>query len=56
VVLSRAIEVPNVPGVRFHHMISVALGDKGEIRNVINSTGGPARPQPRTTPKVTDFP
>jgi hypothetical protein len=56
VALTRAIEVPNVPGVRFHHMITVALDDKGEISNVINSTGGPARPQPRTTPKVTDFP
>ncbi len=40
VVLSRAIEVPKKPGVRFHDMITVALGDKGEISNVINDRGG----------------
>jgi hypothetical protein len=56
VVLSRAIEVPNVPGVRFHHMITVALDNKGEISNVINGTGGPTSTKPRATPKVTDFP
>ncbi len=29
VVLSRAIEVPPKPGIRFHHMITVALGNHG---------------------------
>ena len=38
--LTRAIEVPSVPGVRFHHMITVALGNLGSIDNVINNTGG----------------
>ena len=56
VVLARAIEVPTVPGVRFHHMISIALDNLGEISNVINSTGGPTSTKPRNTPKVTDFP
>jgi hypothetical protein len=56
VVLTRAIEVPSAPGVRFHHMISVALGNLGEISHVINNTGGPTSTRPRTTPKVTDFP
>ena len=56
VVLTRAIEVPTVPGVRFHHMISIALDNLGEISNVINSTGGPTSTKPRNTPKVTDFP
>jgi hypothetical protein len=56
VVLSRAIEVPNVPGIRFHHMITVALDKLGEISNVINNTGGPTSTNPRATPKVTDFP
>jgi hypothetical protein len=56
VVLARAIEVPTVPGVRFHHMISIALDNLGEISNVINSTGGPTSTKPRVTPKVTDFP
>ena len=56
VTLSRAIEVPKKPDVRFHHMITVALGDKGEIGNVIDETGGATAIQPRVTPKVTDFP
>jgi hypothetical protein len=56
VVLARAIEVPTLPGVRFHHMISIALDNLGEISNVINSTGGPTSTKPRVTPKVTDFP
>jgi hypothetical protein len=55
--LTRAIEVPHKPGVRFHHMITVALDDKGEISNVIDDTGGATSVAPhRVTPKVTDFP
>jgi hypothetical protein len=56
VVLSRAIEVPANPNVRFHDMITVALGRLGEISNVINNTGGPTAISPRVTPKVTNFP
>jgi hypothetical protein len=54
--LSRAIEVPEKPGVRFHHMITVALGDHGEISNVIDDKGGPTAIKPRVTPKVAEFP
>jgi hypothetical protein len=54
--LSRAIEVPEKPGVRFHHIITVALGDKGTIENVIDDMGGPTSMQPRVTPKVAEFP
>jgi len=56
VVLARAIEVPVNPNVRFHHMITVALDNLGEITNVIDSAGGPTSTKPRVTPKVTDFP
>jgi hypothetical protein len=56
VILSRAIEVPQTPGVRFHHMITVALGNLGEISNVIDDAGGPTRIHPRATPKVAEFP
>ena len=56
IVLSRAIEVPNKPGIRFHHMITVALGNHGEISEVIDDKGGPTSIQPRVTPKVTTFP
>ena len=56
VALSRAIEVPNSPNVRFHSMITVRLGNNGEIGNVINNTGGATAGNPRVTPKVTKFP
>ena len=56
VTLSHAIEVPERPGVRFHHMITVALGKLGEISNVINKTGGATAIDPRVTPKVTNYP
>lgn len=55
--LTRAIEVPVTPDVRFHHMITIALDNLGEITNVINDRGGPTSVAPhRVTPKVTDFP
>ena len=56
VVLTRAIEVPKKPTVRFHSMITVALDDKGEISNVIDDVGGATSIKPRVTPKVTSFP
>jgi hypothetical protein len=56
VVLSRAIEAPRKPGVRFHDMVTIALDDKGEIGNVINDAGGPTSIKPRTTPRVTAYP
>jgi hypothetical protein len=56
VVLTRAIEVPEVPGVRFHHMITVALDNLGEISNVINNAGGATATHPRFTPKLAEFP
>ncbi|MGI4758101.1 MAG: hypothetical protein ACRYGF_14795 [Janthinobacterium lividum] len=56
VVLDRAFEVPNTPGVRFHHMITVSLDNLGSIRNVINDAGGASQTKPRITPKVTEYP
>ncbi|MGO8720437.1 MAG: hypothetical protein ACLQMO_14675 [Acidobacteriaceae bacterium] len=56
VVLTRAIEVPKRPGVRFHHIITVSLGDHGKILHVIDNTGGATSIHPRATPKVTIYP
>jgi hypothetical protein len=56
VTLTRAIEVPEKPTVRFHHMITVALDDKGEITNVIDNKGGPTSIKPRVTPRLAEFP
>jgi len=55
--LTRAIEVPRAPGVRFHHMITVALDDKGEISNIIDDKGGATSLAPhRVTPRLAEFP
>ena len=56
VVLTRAIETPKKPGVRFHDIITVALGEHGGISHVINDTGEATAIHPRVTPKVTDYP
>jgi hypothetical protein len=56
VILTRAIESPNNPQVRFHDIITVALGNYGEISHVIDDTGEATAMHPRVTPKVTDFP
>ncbi|HYF65409.1 MAG TPA: coagulation factor 5/8 type domain-containing protein, partial [Herpetosiphonaceae bacterium] len=54
--MSRAIEVPNTPNVKFHSMITVAIGPNGGIWNVINNTGGSTQPNVSFTPRVTNFP
>jgi hypothetical protein len=54
--LTRAIETPKGSGVRFHDMITVALGDHGAINHVIDDAGEATSMHPRVTPKVTDFP
>jgi hypothetical protein len=56
VLLTRAIEVPKTPDVKFHHMITVALDNLGEISNVIDDKGGPTATKPRVTPKLSEFP
>ncbi len=56
VVLTRAIETPKSPQIRFHDIITVALGNRGVISHVINDTGEATSIHPRVTPKVTDFP
>ena len=56
VLLSRAIETPRNPDVRFHDMITVCLGNNGEISNVINDTGGATSIHPRIDRKVTVYP
>jgi hypothetical protein len=56
VTLTRAIEVPKSSEVRFNHMITVALGDLGEISHVINDAGEATSIHPRVTPKVATYP
>jgi hypothetical protein len=60
VLLTRAIETPDLsnknPEIRFHDMITVALGEHGAINHVIDDTGEATSMHPRVTPKVTNFP
>jgi hypothetical protein len=56
VVLTRAIETPKSREVRFHDMITVALGDHGGISHVVDDMGEATAMHPRVTPKVTTFP
>jgi hypothetical protein len=56
VLLTRAIETPKRPEVRFEHMITVALGDHGGITRVIDDAGEATSMHPRVTPKVKNFP
>ena len=54
--LTRAIETPKSPQIRFHDMITVALGELGAISHAIDDTGESTSIHPRVTPKVTEFP
>jgi hypothetical protein len=55
--VTRAIEVPQLPSIRFHDMITVCLANKGGIRNVINDTGGSTScGSPRVEPRLTNYP
>jgi hypothetical protein len=57
VFLSRAIETPNHPNVRFHHMTTVNLTANGGIQRVINDRGDATLPGIAiNTPKVNDHP
>jgi hypothetical protein len=56
VVLTRAIETPKRPDIRFHDMITVALGEHGEISHVIDDRGEATAMHPRMDPKITNFP
>jgi hypothetical protein len=56
VLLTRAIEAPKSPQIRFHDMITVALGELGAISHVIDDAGESTSIHSRVTPKVTEFP
>jgi hypothetical protein len=48
VVLSRAIEVPENPNVKFHDVITIALAQNGAITHIINNAGATALPMSAT--------
>ncbi len=56
ITLSRAFEVPKVPGVKLHHLVTVCIGPNGEISNVVNDEGGATLPNVKRLPRVTGYP
>ncbi len=56
VTLSRAIEVPTAPAVRFHDMITTCLNTNGEIANIIDDAGGAATCEPHHWPRLASYP
>ena len=57
VTLSHAIETPITSHVCFEHVITVALGNLGQIAHGLDNTGAAATThQPRTDPKVDIYP
>jgi hypothetical protein len=56
VVLTRAIEAPVKPNVRFHHMTTIALDNLGEISHVIDYAGAAATALPHVVQKLAEFP
>ncbi len=40
--LASAIEAPSAPGVKFHHIVTVSLGGRGEITHLVNAIGAAA--------------
>jgi len=56
VVLDSAIEAPDAPGVRLHHMITVCLVKNGSIEHVINDVGDAARCAGNNTATRTEYP
>jgi hypothetical protein len=55
VVADHAFEAPDVPGVQFHDILTVSLGDVGAIEHVINEVGA-ATPTNTTPSTVTSYP
>jgi len=54
--LTRAVEVPKNPNVRFHDVISVSIAGTGIISNVINDAGGATSVKPRVLQRITEYP
>ncbi|MEU6894826.1 discoidin domain-containing protein [Streptomyces sp. NPDC046557] len=49
-------EVPVKPGVRFHDLLVVSLGGKGQYEHVVNATGAPTSGTSTTPSTVVSFP
>jgi hypothetical protein len=53
---TRAFEVPDTPGVKFHDLLTISLGGNGVIDHVINNTGDPAQGTATTLVDLVSYP
>ena len=57
IVTENGFEVPNTPGVRLHHIMTVHLDGVGVIEHVVNGVGGRADSTNQGTPQyIVDYP
>lgn len=56
VVADHSFEAPSVPGVKFHDLLTVSLGGKGTIANIINTTGTPTNAAHTTPSYLPNYP
>ncbi|HEX9414065.1 MAG TPA: hypothetical protein VF916_11225, partial [Ktedonobacterales bacterium] len=56
IVATRAFEVPDTPGVKFHDLVTVSLGGVGTIEHVINNTGAAANSTPPQRVDLVSYP
>ena len=53
IIVDRGFEVPNTPGVLFHDILTISLGNNGTIMHVINDTGAVTSTNSTTSTVVT---
>ncbi|MGW5733819.1 MULTISPECIES: coagulation factor 5/8 type domain-containing protein [Streptomyces] len=56
IVQEHGFAAPNKPGVKFHHLLVVSLGGKGQYAHVINSTGAPTSGSDTVPSTVVSYP
>ncbi|MCX4669160.1 coagulation factor 5/8 type domain-containing protein [Streptomyces sp. NBC_01381] len=56
IVQEHGFAAPNTPGVKFHHLLVVSLGGKGQYAHVINATGAPTSGSDTVPSTVVSFP
>jgi hypothetical protein len=56
IVMDHGFEVPVKPGVKFHDVLVVSLGGKGQYNHVINDTGAPTSGTDTVPSNVVSFP
>ncbi|MFG2501887.1 coagulation factor 5/8 type domain-containing protein [Streptomyces sp. NPDC048441] len=56
IVQEHGFAAPDKPDVKFHHLLVVSLGGKGQYAHVINATGSPTSGSDTVPSKVVSFP